>query len=186
VGESSGIAESDIFCYYPRMLKIRLQRVGRKHEPAFRLVLTDSQNSSKSGRAKETLGSYDPRKENDLIKTDRVKYWIEKGAVLTGTVHNLLVNHKIIDAKKVNVLPKKTYTPPVVEAPVEEAPAPAAEVPTEEAPSAPAEEAPAPVEEVAAPAPEAAPQEATEEAPAADNSPASPEEEVPQESTPTE
>jgi small subunit ribosomal protein S16 len=163
------------------MLKIRLQRVGRKHEPAFRLVLTDSQNSSKSGRAKETLGSYDPRKTTDLIKTDRVKYWMDKGAVLTGTVHNLLVNHKIIDAKKVNVLPKKTYTPPVVETPVEEAP-----TPVEESAPAPVEEAKAPIEEVPAPAPEAASQEAVEEAPAADNSPASPEEEVSEESTPTE
>lgn len=135
------------------MLKIRLQRVGRKHEPAFRLVLTDSHNSSKSGRAKETLGSYDPRKTTDLIKADRVKYWMERGAILTGTVHNLLVNHKIIDAKKVNVLPKKTYTPPVVETPAEapvEASAPAAE----EAAVPAADESPASPEEAAQPSTE--------------------------------
>jgi small subunit ribosomal protein S16 len=89
------------------MLKIRLQRVGRKHEPSFRLVLTDSENSSKSGRFKEVLGSYDPRKTTDALKSDRIKHWLEKGVQATGTVHNLLVSHKIIDAKKVNVLPKK-------------------------------------------------------------------------------
>ncbi|MBX4189224.1 30S ribosomal protein S16, partial [Candidatus Parcubacteria bacterium] len=55
---------------------------------------------------KEILGSYDPRKSVDLLKTDRVKYWLDKGVVLTGTVHNLLVTHKIVDAKKINVLPK--------------------------------------------------------------------------------
>ena len=38
------------------MLKIRLQRVGRKAEPTFRLVLTDSKNSTKSGKYIETLG----------------------------------------------------------------------------------------------------------------------------------
>ncbi len=89
------------------MLKIRLQRVGRKHEPTFRVVLTDSENSTKSGRLKEVLGSYDPRKTKDLLKTDRIRYWLEKGALPTGTAHNLFVTHKIIDAPKINVLPRK-------------------------------------------------------------------------------
>jgi len=90
------------------MLKIRLQRVGRKHEPIFRVVLTDSKNSTKSGRLKEVLGSYDPRKTVDLLKVDRIKYWLDKGALPTGTTHNLFVSHKIIDSKKINVLPRKT------------------------------------------------------------------------------
>lgn len=104
------------------MLKIRLQRVGRKHEPTFRIVLTESVNSTKSGRLKEILGSYDPRKSNDLLKTDRIKYWLSQGVKPTGTVHNLLVSHKVIDAKKVNVLPKRK--PAAKEAAVESAPAP--------------------------------------------------------------
>ncbi len=90
------------------MLKIRLQRVGRKHETSFRVVLTDSKNSTKSGRFKEVLGSYDPRKTVDLLKTDRIRYWLDLGAEPTGTVHNLFVTHNIINAKKKNVLPKKT------------------------------------------------------------------------------
>lgn len=114
------------------MLKIRLQRVGRKHETAFRLVLTDSENSTKSGRFKEVLGSYDPRKTTELLKSDRIKHWLEKGAKATGSVHNLLVSNKLIEGKKVNVLPKKK---PVVKS--EEVSAPA-EAPVE-APEAPAE-----------------------------------------------
>ena len=102
------------------MLMMRLQRVGRIHEPTFRLVLTDSKNSTKSGRFKEILGSYDPRKTVDLIKVDRVKYWLGQGVKPTGTVHNLLVTHKIIQAPKVNVLPKKVVIKK--EAPVESAP----------------------------------------------------------------
>jgi len=90
------------------MLKMRLQRVGRKHEPTFRLVLTDSKNSTKSGRFKEILGSFDPRKSVDAFKVDRVKHWLSKGTAITDTVHNLFVSHKIIDAKKKNVLPRKT------------------------------------------------------------------------------
>ena len=128
------------------MLKIRLQRVGRIHEPAFRVVLTDSKNSSKSGRFTEILGSYDPRKSIDSIDADRVKHWLSQGAIPTDTVHNLLVTHKIIQGKKINVsaISKKAPAEPVVEA-KQEAPVPTP-VSTEEA-SAPVEQAPEPVAE---------------------------------------
>ncbi len=85
------------------MLKIRLQRVGRAHEPAYRLVLTESENSTKSGRFKEMLGAYDPRKTNEVIKADRVTYWLSKGAKATPTVHNLLVKKGVIRGKKIAV-----------------------------------------------------------------------------------
>ena len=91
------------------MLKIRLQRVGRKHEPAFRLVVTESENSTKSGKSLEILGNYDARRaEKAHILADRVTYWISKGAQTSPTVHNLLVTRKIIEGKKVNNLPKKS------------------------------------------------------------------------------
>jgi small subunit ribosomal protein S16 len=107
------------------MLKIRLQRVGRKHEPSFRLVLTDSKNSTKSGKYLETLGNYDARRgEKSEFKTERISYWMSKGAQVSGTVHNLLVDKKVVSGKKVNVLPLKKAI--VKEAPAEAAPAPAA------------------------------------------------------------
>lgn len=92
------------------MLKIRLQRVGRKHEPVFRLVLTDSKNGPKSGKFLEILGSYDTRIKNSInqIKMDRVTYWMSKGAGVSDTVHNFLVGQKAIAGKKKNVLPKKS------------------------------------------------------------------------------
>jgi small subunit ribosomal protein S16 len=90
------------------MLKIRLQRVGRKHEPSFRLVLTDSKNSTKSGRYIETLGSYDARRgEKSEFKDERINYWMSKGAKASLTVHNLLVSKKVLSAKKLNALPLK-------------------------------------------------------------------------------
>ena len=100
------------------MLMIRLQRTGRKHEPTFRLVLTDSKNGPKSGKFIEILGSHDPRhKDLTSIKADRIKEWMTKGVQLSGTVHNLLIEKKVIDGKKINVLPKKT---PIVKEVVEE------------------------------------------------------------------
>lgn len=163
------------------MLKMRLQRVGRKHEPSFRLVLTESENSTKSGRFTELLGAYDPRKTTEVLKTDRIKHWLSMGAGVTGTVNNLLIKKGIIRGKKTHVgmdnmvkekpveavvesAPEPEIVPEVVaeasvaETPVVEAPAP--EVVAEVAPEpAPVEEAPAPVVEEVVPTPEVVPEE---------------------------
>jgi len=92
------------------MLMIRLQRVGRKNIPVFRVVLTDSKNGPKSGKYLEVLGSYDTRIKNKVeqLDTEKIKYWMSKGAKLSDTLHNFLVGKKVIAGKKVNVLPKKT------------------------------------------------------------------------------
>lgn len=89
------------------MLKIRLQRVARKHIPIFRVVLTDSKNSTKSGRAHEVLGSFNLMTDEKKVNAERVKYWISKGAQPSGTVHNYLVHERIIEGKKINVLPRR-------------------------------------------------------------------------------
>ncbi len=110
------------------MLKIRLQRVGRKNDPSFRVVVTEARKDSQSGKFIEILGSYDARstlagKPRPVsLKADRIKHWISLGAQTSDTVHNLLVTHKVIDAKKINVLPSR---PPakVEEAKAVEAPA---------------------------------------------------------------
>jgi len=92
------------------MLKIRLQRTGRKNEPHFRVVIGEHTNAPKSGKFIEILGSYDPKAGIVQLKEEKVKYWISKGAQTSGTVHNFLVDKKIIDSAKKNVLPKKTST----------------------------------------------------------------------------
>lgn len=161
------------------MLKIRLQRVGRKHEPAFRLVLTDSKNSTKSGRFNEILGSYDPRKESDSLNKDRIQHWLGKGISVTGSVHNLLVSHKIIDGKKINVLPKKT--PIIKEAPVAEETSAAEDAPAVEETAV--EEA-GPVEESNLVVEASAEETKEESKPAEETSEASTEEEKTSESQP--
>ncbi len=115
---------------------IRLQRVGRKHEPTFRLVLTDSKNGPKSGRYLKVLGSYDPRNDNKIEQFDlpEIKNWIAKGAQLSTTVHNFLVHKKAISGKKINALPRKT--------PIKKEVAPEAAAPAK-APEAQAVETPA-------------------------------------------
>lgn len=102
------LAILEFFVSISSMLIIRLQRVGRTHEPSFRIVLTDSKNGPKSGKAVEVLGSYDARKGkgSNHIDGEKVKYWISKGAKLSDTIHNFLVDQKVISGKKINVLPK--------------------------------------------------------------------------------
>jgi small subunit ribosomal protein S16 len=92
------------------MLKIRLQRIGRKNDPSFRAVLTDSKNSTKSGRFLEILGTYNPKAGEKVLNADRIKYWMSKGAQTSDTMHNFLVHDKVISGKKKNVLPKKKPT----------------------------------------------------------------------------
>ena len=96
------------------MLKIRLQRIGRKNDPSFRAVLTDSKNSTKSGRFLEILGTYNPKaketSEKKNLNAERIQYWISKGAQCSDTLHNFLVHDKVIEGKKRNVLPKKSPT----------------------------------------------------------------------------
>lgn len=90
------------------MLKIRLQRVGRKHDPSFRVVLTDSRRGPKSLKHIETLGSYDARGGRiPALKGERITHWIGKGAQVSDTVHNLLVKTKVIRGKKIPVASKK-------------------------------------------------------------------------------
>lgn len=90
------------------MLMIRLQRIGRKNSPHFRVVLTDRRNSPKSGRFLEVLGSYAAKPGNFQVDGERVKYWMSKGAKVSDTMHNFLISNKIIEGKKINVLPKKS------------------------------------------------------------------------------
>ncbi len=125
------------------MLIIRLQRVGRVHEPSFRIVLTDSKFGPKSGKSVEVLGSYDARKGKGTnhVDAEKVKYWISKGAKLSETVNNFLIDQKVITGKKINVLPKNKIINAKKAKEAEEAakapkPAPVVEAPVAEAPKA--------------------------------------------------
>lgn len=90
------------------MLMIRLQRVGRKHETSFRLVLTDKRNSTKSGRFLKVLGSYDPRKKTEHFEKEAINSALSHGAKLSITANNLLVENKVIEGTKVNAQPRRT------------------------------------------------------------------------------
>ncbi len=90
------------------MLKIRLQRIGRKNDPHFRMVVTPHYLKPKTTQYTEILGTYNVKAGIFECKGDRVKHWISVGAQVSPTVHNLLISKGVLEGKKINVLPKKT------------------------------------------------------------------------------
>ena len=90
------------------MLTLRLQRTGRKNEPHFRVVVTDKRNGVQSGKFIDIVGSYNPKAGKIELKKESITEWIAKGAKMSDTVHNFLVDNKVIEGKKIPSLPKKT------------------------------------------------------------------------------
>ncbi len=87
-----------------------MQRIGRKNEAHFRIVLTDHKNAAKSGKFQEILGSYNPKLGAVTMQEDRIKYWMSVGAQPSDTVFNFLITKGIIKGKKINVLSRKAPT----------------------------------------------------------------------------
>ena len=88
------------------MLAIKLQRIGKKHQPSYRLVVA-LRRSKMAAPPVEDLGSYDPFRKVTTFKKDRVAYWLGVGAQPTVTVHNLLVKEGVKTAPKLAVKMKK-------------------------------------------------------------------------------
>lgn len=150
---------------------IRLQRVGRKKSPSYRLVLAEKARDTQ-GKATEILGTYNPvLKEKTLdLKTDRITYWLGQGAQASETVHNLLIKEGVLSGdKKKSVAISKKRQAKIAEkkGAEEEAKKAVEEKEKQEAADAAASEEPAEEKSEAAPEKEEAPApEAAEEKPA--------------------
>lgn len=68
-------------------VKIKLKRVGKIHNPQYRIVVADSR-TARNGRAIEEIGIYQPVNNPSLIqvKSDRAQYWLGVGAQPTEAV----------------------------------------------------------------------------------------------------
>jgi small subunit ribosomal protein S16 len=85
------------------MLVIRFFRVGKKNQPSFKIVVTDKRRAPRGGRFTEEVGFWNPLTKQRTLKEDRVKYWLSVGAQPSDTVHNLLIEAKVLEGKKVPV-----------------------------------------------------------------------------------
>ncbi len=70
---------------------LRLNRVGAKKKPFYRIVVADTR-SPRNGRYIEQVGVYDPLRNPAEVKLvdARVDYWIGVGAVPSETVGQLI------------------------------------------------------------------------------------------------
>ena len=137
------------------MLAIRLQRLGRKGYPVYRLAVQEAQRHPSSGRVVAYVGTYNPHTKEATVQNETVQKYLDNGAQPTPRVVRLLkeagvklpdwVKQPAGDKQKTlkNAEKLRKNQPkeePVVEEPaVEEAPA--EETPQEEAAEAPADEA---------------------------------------------
>ncbi len=72
-------------------VRVRLTRVGSKKNPIWRVVVAD-QRSPRDGRVIETIGRYNAQTEPSeiVLDTQRLEYWIERGAQPSHTVKKLM------------------------------------------------------------------------------------------------
>jgi small subunit ribosomal protein S16 len=69
-------------------------RIGAKKNPFYRIVVKEKL-SKRDGAYLENIGYYNPTRNPAEVRldTERVKYWIERGAQPTDTVRSIIRNH---------------------------------------------------------------------------------------------
>lgn len=114
------------------MLAIRLQRLGRKGYPVYRLAVQEAHRHPSSGRVVAYVGSYNPHTKEVNIQAELAQKYLDNGAQPTPRVVKLLkeagvklpkwVKQPVADKKKSIRNPEKLRkNQPKEEAPVEEA-----------------------------------------------------------------
>ncbi|HCO95584.1 MAG TPA: 30S ribosomal protein S16, partial [Phycisphaerales bacterium] len=79
-------------------VKLRMTRIGRRHRPFFRINAVESR-TPRDGRILEKLGHYDPIEKDPakqvVLNRDRVEFWLDKGAIPSDAVSQILLRHGI-------------------------------------------------------------------------------------------
>ena len=88
------------------MLAIKLRRIGKKHQPSFRVIVAEKR-SKLQGRFVDDLGWLNPLRKKHKINKEKVLHWLKVGAQPTDSVHNLLVKSGVIIGPKRSVHKKK-------------------------------------------------------------------------------
>ncbi|MFG0305105.1 MAG: 30S ribosomal protein S16 [Phycisphaerales bacterium JB040] len=82
------------------MVRLRMQRFGRRHRPFFRINAID-QRTRRNGKVIENLGHYDPMHPDEasqvVLKPEKIRVWLDKGAQPSETVRDLLATHDVLN-----------------------------------------------------------------------------------------
>jgi len=93
------------------MLVIRLQRIGKKNQPAYKVIVTDKRNSPKGGVPVEQIGFVNTLTKEKSINKERVLHWLSVGAKASQTVWNVLVSEGIVKGDKEKIRIKTVKNP---------------------------------------------------------------------------
>ena len=90
-------------------VKIRLRRTGAKKQPSYRFVVADTR-SPRDGRFLEIIGHYNPRRTpvEIVVDEEKVKHWLAKGALPSGTAARLLAEKGLYDKSKLTLRKPRT------------------------------------------------------------------------------
>jgi small subunit ribosomal protein S16 len=88
-------------------VKLRMTRIGRRHRPFYRINAVESR-TPRDGKVLEKLGHYDPIEKDSskqvVLNRQRTEYWLEKGAIPSDTVSQILlragIKHKYAEQKE--------------------------------------------------------------------------------------
>ena len=72
------------------MLAIRLQRLGRKAYPVYRLAVQEANRHPSSGRVVAYVGSYNPHTKESNVNVELAQKYLDNGAQPTPRVVKLL------------------------------------------------------------------------------------------------
>ncbi len=82
------------------MVRIRMQRLGRRHRPFYRINAVDIR-TRRNGKVLENLGHYNPMDPDAgkqvVLKAEKIKAWIERGAQPSETVMDMLGNAGLLE-----------------------------------------------------------------------------------------
>ena len=86
---------------------IRFQRIGRKNDPAFRIVVLEKTSGPNAGTYVDLVGTYNPKTKATSVQGDKIKEWVAKGAQVSPSVMNLLIKEGVYEGKKFASVSKK-------------------------------------------------------------------------------
>ena len=92
------------------MLMMRLQRIGRRNEAHFKIVVIEKTKGPKSQKYVDIIGSYNPKLGKVTIDKEKAAQWLSTGVQPSDTVRNFLIDQELLEGRKVNALPKKSPT----------------------------------------------------------------------------
>lgn len=90
---------SPVSQYYKIMLRIRFQRLGKKKQPEYRIILSEGTRDTQYTNT-EILGTYNPTTKKLALNKEKVQYWIGVGAQPSASLHNLFMREGLITGKK--------------------------------------------------------------------------------------